>query len=178
MAKIIIVLEQPQQQQQTAFNPLAATNAFAAQQMPPGYAYYFGNMGNMGLQPYGAATTPAGHVYQPTAMTVPGATATSQFQKSYGTSAYPQYHGFTEENIENARKNIENSRIHSENTSYGSGYETLGQQGGNKDFTSSYSSNGQSKSNAAAAAGGSAAAGAGKGAHQYWGNTLTSTQLW
>jgi hypothetical protein len=114
--------------------------------MPPGYAYYFGNMGNMGLQPYGAATTPAGHVYQPTAMTVPGATATSQFQKSYGTS-------------------------------YGSGYETLGQQGGNKDFSSSYSSNGQSKSNAAAA-GGSAAAGAGKGAHQYWGNTLTSTQLW
>ena len=74
--------QQPQQpQQQTAFNPLA-TNAFAAQQMPPGYAYYFGNMG---LQPYGAATTPAGHVYPPTAMTVPGATATSQFQKSYGT---------------------------------------------------------------------------------------------
>jgi len=132
--------QQPQQpQQQTAFNPLA-TNAFAAQQMPPGYAYYFGNMGNIGMQPYGAATTPAGHVYPP-AMTVPGATATSQFQKSYGTS-------------------------------YGSGYETLGQQG-NKDFSSNYSSNGQSKSNAA---GGST--GAGKGAHQYWGNTLTSTQLW
>lgn len=131
---------QQAQQQQTAFN-LAATNAFAAQQMPPGYAYYFGNMGNMGLQPYGA-TTP-GHVYQPTAMTVPGAgaTATSQFQKSYGTS-------------------------------YGSGYDGLGQQG-NKDFTSNYSSNGQSKST-----GGSAAAGTGKGAHQYWGNTLTSTQLW
>lgn len=131
---------QQQQQQQTAFN-LAATNAFA-QQMPPGYAYYFGNMG---LQPYGA-TTP-GHVYQPTAMTVPGAgataaaAATSQFQKSYGTS-------------------------------YGSGYDTLGQQG-NKDFSSNYSSNGQSKST-----GGSAAAGTGKGAHQYWGNTLTSTQLW
>lgn len=74
--------QQQQQQQQTAFN--LATNAFA-QQMPPGYAYYFGNMGNMpSLQPYGATT---GHVYQPT-MTVPGAgatAATSQFQKSYGT---------------------------------------------------------------------------------------------
>lgn len=133
------------QQQQTAFN-LAATNAFAAQQMPPGYAYYFGNMSNMaGLQHYGA-TTP-GHVYQPTALSaVPGAgaTATSQFQKSYGTS-------------------------------YGSGYDALGQQG-NKDFSNSYSSNGQSKSSA----GGSAAsAGSGKGGHQYWGGTtLTSTQLW
>ena len=75
--------QQQQQQQQTAFN-LAATNAFAAQQMPPGYAYYFGNMGNMSLQPYGA-TTP-GQIYQPTAMTVPGAQQTaSQFQKSYGT---------------------------------------------------------------------------------------------
>ena len=77
--------QQQQQQQQTAFN-LAATNAFAAQQVPPGYAYYFGNMGNMSLQPaYGGATP--GHVYQPQAMTVPGAgaTATSQFQKSYGT---------------------------------------------------------------------------------------------
>ena len=51
-------------QQQTAYN-LAATNAYAAQQMPPGYAYYFGNMG---LQPYGT-TTPS-HMYQ--AMTVPG----------------------------------------------------------------------------------------------------------
>merc|ERR1711997_1420572 len=132
--------QQQQQQQQTAFN-LAATNAFAAQQMPPGYAYYFGNMGNMSLQPYGA-TTP-GQIYQPTAMTVPGAAGTaSQFQKSYGTS-------------------------------YGSGYDTLGQQG-NKDFSSNYSSNGQSKSTGGSAA----AAGTGKGGHQYWGNTLTSTQLW
>jgi len=132
--------QQQQQQQQTAFN-LAATNAFAAQQMPPGYAYYFGNMGNMSLQPYGA-TTP-GQIYQPTAMTVPGAQQTaSQFQKSYGTS-------------------------------YGSGYDTLGQQG-NKDFSSNYSSNGQSKSTGGSAA----AAGTGKGGHQYWGNTLTSTQLW
>jgi hypothetical protein len=76
--------QQQQQQQQTAFN-LAATNAFAAQQMPPGYAYYFGNMGNMGLQGY--PQTPQGHVYQPQAMTVPGAgTTPSQFQKqTYGT---------------------------------------------------------------------------------------------
>jgi hypothetical protein len=135
--------QQQQQQQQTAFN-LAATNAFAAQQMPPGYAYYFGNMGNMSLQGY--PQTPQGHVYQPQAMGVPGAgTTPSQFQKqTYGTS-------------------------------YGSGYDTLGQQqqGNAKDFSSNYSSNGQSKST-----GGSAAAGTGKGAHQYWGNTLTSTQLW
>merc|ERR1712223_318576 len=140
--------QQQQQQQQTAFN-LAATNAFAAQQMPPGYAYYLSNMGNMGLQHYGA-TTP-NHVYQPTAMTVPGAGAnTSQFPKSYGTN-------------------------------YGSGYDTLGQQqgapnAGNKDYSGNYSSNGQSKSN-----GGQSAGSAGqnnKGAHQYWGNTLTNTQMW
>ena len=139
---------QQQQQQQTAFN-LAATNAFAAQQMPPGYAYYLSNMGNMGLQHYGA-TTP-NHVYQPTAMTVPGAGAnTSQFPKSYGTN-------------------------------YGSGYDTLGQQqgapnAGNKDYSGNYSSNGQSKS-----IGGQSAGSAGqnnKGAHQYWGNTLTNTQMW
>ena len=76
--------QQQQQQQQTAFN-LAATNAFAAQQMPPGYAYYFGNMGNMSLQGY--PQTPQGHVYQPQAMTVPGqGTTPSQFQKqTYGT---------------------------------------------------------------------------------------------
>jgi hypothetical protein len=45
--------------------------------------------------------------------------------------------------------------------SYGSGYDTLGQQqqqGNAKDFSSNYSSNGQSKST-----GGSAAAGTGKG---------------
>merc|ERR1719464_691331 len=105
--------QQQQQQQQTAFN-LAATNAFAAQQMPPGYAYYFGNMGNMSLQGY--PQTPQGHVYQPQAMGVPGAgTTPSQFQKqTYGTS-------------------------------YGSGYDTLGQQqqGNAKDFSSNYSSNGQ-----------------------------------
>jgi len=146
-----------QQQQQQQFN-LAATNAFAAQQMPAGYAYYFGaQMGNMGhLQQAYGATTPGGHVqYQPTAMTVPGAGApASQFQqqKSYGQ------------------------------TSYGSGYDTLSQQAvaaaggaGNKDFSSNYPSNGQSKST-----GGSAVGGTGnKGAHQYWGNTLTGgTQLW
>ena len=54
-----------------------------------------------------------------------------------------------------------NSNITSTNSpmyfSYGSGYDGLGQQG-NKDFTSNYSSNGQSKST-----GGSAAAGTGKG---------------
>ena len=42
--------------------------------------------------------------------------------------------------------------------SYGSGYDTLGQQG-NKDFSSNYSSNGQSKSTGGSAA----AAGSGKG---------------
>jgi len=121
---------------------LAATSALAAQQMPPGYAYFYGNMGTaLPAAAYGAATATPSHVYQPT-MTVPGAgaTATSQFQKTYGTS------------------------------NYGSGYDTLGQQG-SKDFNS-YSSNGQSKSS-----GGSAGAGSGKG-HQYWGNTLTSAQLW
>jgi hypothetical protein len=134
--------QQQQQQQQTAFN-LAATNALAAQQMPPGYAYFYGNMGTLPAA-YGAATATPSHVYQPTAMTVPGATAgaTSQFQKTYGT-----------------------------NNAYGSQYDTLGQQG-TKDFTNSYSSNGQSKSS-----GGSAGAGSGKG-HQYWGNTLTSAPLW
>lgn len=78
-------MQQQAQQQQTAFANLAATNAFA-QQMPPGYAYYFGNMGNMaGLQPYGATNPGHPNVYQ--TMTVPGtgANATSQFQKSYGT---------------------------------------------------------------------------------------------
>merc|ERR1712083_311156 len=109
---------QQQQQQQQQFNLAASANAFAAQQMPAGYAYYFGNMGNMSLQPYGANTP--GQMYQPTAMTVPGAGApASQFQQSYGTS-------------------------------YGSGYDALSQQaahaGGNKDFSSNYPSNGQSKS--------------------------------
>jgi len=136
---------QQQQQQQQQFNLAASANAFAAQQMPAGYAYYFGNMGNMSLQPYGANTP--GQMYQPTAMTVPGAGApASQFQKSYGTS-------------------------------YGSGYDALSQQaahaGGNKDFSSNYPSNGQSKST-----GGSTVGGTAKGAHQYWGNTLTGTQLW
>ena len=66
---------------QQTFN-LAAQNAYAAQQMPPGYAYYFGNMG---LQPYGT-TTPS-HMYQATPMTLPGAGASaSQFQKSYGAN--------------------------------------------------------------------------------------------
>merc|ERR1712020_794846 len=117
--------QHPQQQQQTAFN--LATNALAAQQMPPGYAYFYGNMAGTIPAAYGAAAATPSHVYQPTAMTVPGAgaTATSQFQKGYGTN------------------------------NYGSGYDTLGQQG-NKDFTNSYSSNGQSKST-----GGSAGAGSG-----------------
>lgn len=135
-------VQQQQQQQQTAFANLAATSALA-QQMPPGYAYFYGNMGTaLPAAAYGAATATPSHVYQPT-MTVPGAgaTATSQFQKTYGTS------------------------------NYGTGYDSLGQQG-SKDFTNSYSSNGQSKSS-----GGSAGAGSGKG-HQYWGNTLTSAPLW
>ena len=78
---------QQQQQQQTAFANLAATSALAAQQMPPGYAYFYGNMGTaLPAAAYGAATATPSHVYQPT-MTVPGAgaTATSQFQKTYGT---------------------------------------------------------------------------------------------
>ena len=65
-----------------------ATNALAAQQMPPGYAYFYGNMAGAALPAaaYGAATANPSHVYQQTAaMTVPGATATSQFQqKTYG----------------------------------------------------------------------------------------------
>ena len=78
--------QQQQQQQQNAFN-LAATNALAAQQMPPGYAYFYGNMAGTIPAAYGAAAATPSHVYQPTAMTVPGAgaTATSQFQKGYGT---------------------------------------------------------------------------------------------
>merc|ERR1712141_574960 len=101
-----------QQQQQTAFN--LATNALAAQQMPPGYAYFYGNMAGAALPAaYGAATANPSHVYQPTAaMTVPGATATSQFQNNYGTG----------------------------------GYDNIGQQQQYKQDSSSYSSNGQSKS--------------------------------
>ena len=66
---------------------MAATNALAAQQMPPGYAYFYGNMAGTIPAAYGAAAATPSHVYQPTAMTVPGAgaTQTSQFQKGYGT---------------------------------------------------------------------------------------------
>merc|ERR1719150_1071143 len=46
--------QQQQQQQQNAFN-LAATNALAAQQMPPGYAYFYGNMAGTIPAAYGAA---------------------------------------------------------------------------------------------------------------------------
>merc|ERR1712008_52055 len=92
--------QQQQQQQQTAFN-LAATNAFAAQQMPPGYAYYFGNQMGMSLQGY--PQTPQGHVYQPQAMTVPGAgTTPSQFQKqTYGTSYGSGYDTWVNNNNNN-----------------------------------------------------------------------------
>ena len=64
-----------------------ATNAFAAQQaaLPPGYAYFYGQVPNLQAA-YGA--TAAG-VYPGTPMAVPtaaGGTATTQFQKSaYGT---------------------------------------------------------------------------------------------
>jgi len=141
---------QQQQQQQTAFNMAASANAFAqAQQMPPGYAYYLSNMGNMGLQHYGA-TTPS-HVYQPTAMTVPGAgTQTSQFPKSYGTN-------------------------------YGSGYDTLGQQqpaGNQRDFSGSYSSNGQQSKSSGGSNQAGGNPNKGGAAHQYWGNTLTNNQMW
>ena len=63
-----------------------ATNAFAAQQaaLPPGYAYFYGQVPN--LQAYGAQ---AAGVYPGAPMAVPtaaGGTATTQFQKSaYGT---------------------------------------------------------------------------------------------
>lgn len=123
--------QQQQQQQQTAFN--LATNALAAQQMPPGYAYFYGNMAGAALPAaaYGAATANPSHVYQQTAaMTVPGATATSQFQqKTYGQT-----------------------------NNYGTGgYDNMSQQQ-YKQESNSYSSNGQSKSS-----GGSAGAGSGKG---------------
>jgi len=115
-----------QQQQQTAFN--LATNALAAQQMPPGYAYFYGNMAGAALPAaYGAATANPSHVYQPTAaMTVPGATTTSQFQKTYG-----------------------------QQNNYGTGgYDNMSQQQYKQD-SNSYSSNGQSKSSGGSAGAGS-----------------------
>merc|ERR1711994_523345 len=115
-----------QQQQQTAFN--LATNALAAQQMPPGYAYFYGNMAGAALPAaYGAATANPSHVYQPTAaMTVPGATTTSQFQKTYG-----------------------------QRNNYGTGgYDNMSQQQYKQD-SNSYSSNGQSKSSGGSAGAGS-----------------------
>ena len=69
-------------------NQFAATNAFAAQAqaLPPGYAYFYGQVPNLQAA-YGA--TAAG-VYPATPMAVPtaagGTTATTQFQKNaYGT---------------------------------------------------------------------------------------------
>jgi len=118
--------QHPQQQQQTAFN--LATNALAAQQMPPGYAYFYGNMAGAALPAaYGAATANPSHVYQPTAaMTVPGATTTSQFQKTYG-----------------------------QQNNYGTGgYDNMSQQQYKQD-SNSYSSNGQSKSSGGSAGAGS-----------------------
>ena len=93
-----------------------ATNAFAAQQaaaLPPGYAYFYGGQIPNLQAAYGA--TAAG-VYPGAPMAVPtaaGGTATTQFQKS----AY--------------------------GTSYGSGYDNLGQgQPGSKQDFNSYSATG------------------------------------
>merc|ERR1719378_1151456 len=126
----------------------AATNAFAAQQqLPPGYAYFYGQIPNQAniAAAYGAAGAAASALYPATAMApVPtGGNNSNKFNQGYGTQ------------------------------SYGSGgYDTgLGQ---NKDFGSStggYGNNGAGgggKSSAAGAAmNSSGAGGAGKG-HQYW----------
>jgi hypothetical protein len=96
--------------------------------MPPGYAYFYGNMAGAALPAaYGAATANPSHVYQPTAaMTVPGATTTSQFQKTYG-----------------------------QQNNYGTGgYDNMSQQQYKQD-SNSYSSNGQSKSSGGSAGAGS-----------------------
>merc|ERR1712038_749278 len=111
-----------------------ATNAFAAQQaaLPPGYAYFYGQVPNLQAA-YGA--------------TAAGGTATPQFQKSaYGTS-------------------------------YGSGYDSLGQGQGKQDFNN-YSTGNGTTGKSSGAQGSSGTGGPGKG-HQYWGNSqLGTTQLW
>merc|ERR1712038_446260 len=111
-----------------------ATNAFAAQQaaLPPGYAYFYGQVPNLQAA-YGA--------------TAAGGTATTQFQKSaYGTS-------------------------------YGSGYDSLGQGQGKQDFNN-YSTGNGTTGKSSGAQGSSGTGGPGKG-HQYWGNSqLGTTQLW
>ena len=110
-----------------------ATNAFAAQQaaLPPGYAYFYGQVPNLQAA-YGA--TAAG-VYPGTPMAVPtaaGGTATTQFQKSaYGTS-------------------------------YGSGYDSLGQGQGKQDFNN-YSTGNGTTGKSSGAQGSSGTGGPGKG---------------
>merc|ERR1719400_1618798 len=129
-----------------------ATNAFAAQQaaLPPGYAYFYGQVPNLQAA-YGA--TAAG-VYPGAPMAVPtaaGGTATTQFQKSaYGTS-------------------------------YGSGYDNLGQgQPGSKQDFNSYSATGNGTTGKSSGVQGSS--GTGGPGHQYWGGSLngvaSGTQLW
>jgi len=133
-----------------------ATNAFAAQQaaaLPPGYAYFYGGQIPNLQAAYGA--TAAG-VYPGAPMAVPtaaGGTATTQFQKS----AY--------------------------GTSYGSGYDNLGQgQPGSKQDFNSYSATGNGTTGKSSGVQGSSGTGGpGKG-HQYWGGSLngvaSGTQLW
>merc|ERR1712223_363707 len=127
-----------------------ATNAFAAQQaaaLPPGYAYFYGGQIPNLQAAYGA--TAAG-VYPGAPMALPtaaGGTATTQFQKS----AY--------------------------GTSYGSGYDSLGQGQGKQDFNN-YSTGNGTTGKSSGAQGSSGTGGPGKG-HQYWGNSqLGTTQLW
>jgi len=124
-----------------------ANNAFAAQQaaLPPGYAYFYGQVPNLQAA-YGAQ---AAGVYPGAPMAVPtaaGGTATTQFQKSaYGTS-------------------------------YGSGYDNLGQGQPSKQDFNNYSTGNGTTGKSSGAQGSSGTGGPG---HQYWGNSaLTSTQLW
>ena len=74
-------------QQNAAATPATlnfATNAFAAQQqaLPPGYAYFYGQIPNVQAAYGGASMYPA-TMAVPTAA---GGTTSTQFQKSYGTS--------------------------------------------------------------------------------------------
>jgi len=113
----------------------AATNAFAQQQavLPPGYAYFYGQIPNQIQAAYGAGA--ASGLYPATAMAVPPATGgnNSSFKQNYSTQ------------------------------SYGSGYDTSGLGQGNKDFgASSYqTASNQATGKSSGATGSSGAGGAG-----------------
>ena len=71
----------------------AATNAFAAQQqLPPGYAYFYGQIPNQAniAAAYGAAGAAASGLYPATAMApVPtGGNNSNKFNQGYGTQRY------------------------------------------------------------------------------------------